>query len=597
MKRVLKRIGSIALAAVIGFSLAACPTPGGGPGGGPSGGNTGGKTPEITRYVLDIRDISDDWDIVGVGKDGSSLFLKLNEITGAPIQAYFKPEKDSDDGLSFFFKENGLPNLMIGGGNIVYFGNFNGYKFDYGVIKPDNTIEYRFDNQTDINWDTATASAIQERLAQGRPIQIIPASGGRYIWDIFNLDKVKEWSWLDAASYCLDVTGAILGVASCVTAWTNPASAIGCGIFVASQGVSIAVEAAWKDYGEMETANDVQQTLISGLGCAGVIGGDLTALVDCASVLAGGASIIKGLVEDTVEQKGSQVKEAITTIEKRTEWVYVTGVTLDRTEVSLTVGQSTKLNKNIVPSNANKSHVTNFHSSNTNAAWVTNDGFVTAKAEGVAIIQVFVDAVGFDGKNHTYSADCIVTVTAAPTGPTVPTAPTHPIGSTGPGGGIVFYYNAAGFTMTDNGQVCHYLEAAPNDMPSSLKWATGSVSLVSTGTTIGAGRKNTALILDNINDAHAAKACKDYTGGGKTDWFLPSKDELNELYKNRSVVGNMDEGTGDWYHDSFVMYWSSSQAWSESIVWVQNFVNGNQISNANSAHTYDPYLVRAIRAF
>ena len=560
MKRVLKRICSIALAAVIGFSLAACPTPGGGPGGDPSGGNTGGKTPEITRYVLDIRDISDDWDIVGVGKDGSSLFLKLNETTGAPIQAYFKPEKDSDDGLSFFFKENGLPNLMIGGGNIVYFGNFNGYKFDYGVIKPDNTIEYRFDNQTDINWDTATASAIQERLAQGRPIQIIPASGGRYIWDIFNLDKVKEWSWLEAASYCLDVTGAILGVASCVTAWTNPASAIGCGIFVASQGVSIAVEAAWKDYGEMETANDVQQTLISGLGCAGVIGGDLTALVDCASVLAGGASIIKGLVEDTVEQKGSQVKEAITTIEKRTEWVYVTGVTLDRTEVSLTVGQSTKLNKNIVPSNANKSHVTNFHSSNTNAAWVTNDGFVTAKAEGVAIIQVFVDAVGSDGKNHTYSADCVVFVTAAPTEPTNPPITLiYAIGDTGPGGGKIFYTSATGFTMTDNGQVCHYLEAAPytymdNDRMVSLMGSEYNTYL-NTGTAIGTGRKNTTLILALDANARAAKGCKNCTVGDKTDWFLPSLDELSELSKNRSVVLNAFQFD----------IWSSSQ-WGDGTI-------------------------------
>jgi hypothetical protein len=34
-----------------------------------------------------------------------------------------------------------------------------------------------------------------------------------------------------------------------------------------------------------------------------------------------------------------------------------------------------------------------------------------------------------------------------------------PVGTSGPGGGIIFYYSAAGFTS--NGATCHYLEAAP----------------------------------------------------------------------------------------------------------------------------------------
>jgi hypothetical protein len=162
------------------------------------------------------------------------------------------------------------------------------------------------------------------------------------------------------------------------------------------------------------------------------------------------------------------------------------------------------------------------------------------------------------------------------------------LGSTGPGGGKIFYRLEAGFTMTDNSQVYHYLEAAPADMSSFLAWASSgftSTNISGTEEAIGTGRKNTALILATDVNAPAAKACKDYSNGGKTDWFLPSKDELNQLYVNRASVGNMET----------VNYWSSSQKSNNGYAWAHNFYTGDQDSVVN--YKTNTYRVRAVRAF
>ena len=173
---------------------------------------------------------------------------------------------------------------------------------------------------------------------------------------------------------------------------------------------------------------------------------------------------------------------------------------------------------------------------------------------------------------------------------------TYNIGDTGPGGGIIFYIDQNGFTVEGyssfgNSYVAHYLEAAPAnwngvDDP-QLTWALTQQAVPgdATAQTIGAGRKNTALILAQDTNAPAAKACDDYSNNGKADWFLPSKDELNALYTNRSYVGNLATCYYCWY-------WSSSEDTSDS-AWYQYVGNGGQ-------YYLTKYLagrVRAVRAF
>jgi len=113
-----------------------------------------------------------------------------------------------------------------------------------------------------------------------------------------------------------------------------------------------------------------------------------------------------------------------------------------------------------------------------------------------------------------------------------------------------------GFMMTDNNQVCHYLEAAATDMV-GLAWATSDfargTNIAGLAGSIGSGRKNTAIILDTDVNAPAAKACKDLTTGGKTDWFLPSEREMQELWDKRSSAD------GGFVTLMGPNYWSSTQ--------------------------------------
>ncbi len=80
----------------------------------------------------------------------------------------------------------------------------------------------------------------------------------------------------------------------------------------------------------------------------------------------------------------------------------------------------------------------------------------------------------------------------------------------------------------------------------------------------------------------AKKACDDLSEHDCSDWYLPSKEELNQLYLNRSAVGGF----------SGVGYWSSTQ--NDAInAWTQIFDDGNQSIN----YVYFRLCVRAVRAF
>ena len=164
--------------------------------------------------------------------------------------------------------------------------------------------------------------------------------------------------------------------------------------------------------------------------------------------------------------------------------------------------------------------------------------------------------------------------------------PVYNLGDTGPGGGKIFYRNGTAF-----GTNWYYLEAAANNMATILNWASaGKINTLLTGTfgtAIGTGKANTVLILQagNDPDAPAAKACVDYRGpNNKDDWFLPSKDELNEMYTARTLLSIPSSG----------FFWSSSQD-TAGYAWGHYFLNGNQGSYNKDNNTVN--RVRAVRAF
>jgi uncharacterized repeat protein (TIGR02543 family) len=156
------------------------------------------------------------------------------------------------------------------------------------------------------------------------------------------------------------------------------------------------------------------------------------------------------------------------------------------------------------------------------------------------------------------------------------------VSNTGPGGGKIFYVSSEGFGP-DN--AWHYLEAAPSDISGKMNFGSLGTWTTAQATAIGTGSANTSQILSANQNASAAKACADYTNNGKSDWFLPSKSELNQLYTNRTWVGSFKSD----------FYWSSS-VHGNGTAWVQSFSSGNQdyrIAYASNVL----YYVRPIRAF
>ncbi len=107
-----------------------------------------------------------------------------------------------------------------------------------------------------------------------------------------------------------------------------------------------------------------------------------------------------------------------------------------------------------------------------------------------------------------------------------------------------------------------------------------------TSSNIGQGNVNTANIVGQIGAGnYAAETCVNLVLGGYSDWFLPSKDELNEMYTNLHL-----NGLGSFANAS---YWSSTETTTSTVVWYQKFDTG-QIGQGGSEQLF---YVRASREF
>jgi hypothetical protein len=164
------------------------------------------------------------------------------------------------------------------------------------------------------------------------------------------------------------------------------------------------------------------------------------------------------------------------------------------------------------------------------------------------------------------------------------------VGQTGPGGGIVFFSkgNATGGWQ--------YLETATSDQSTGIIWGCGGISIPGTQPTVGSGETNTSLIVAGCNEASfAAKICNDLVSGGQTDWFLPSRDELNLVYRNLIL-----NGQGNFNNSN--LYWSSSElqgsgspgAWASALYITYGALTSGGDSSSGK---FNNFSVRAIRAF
>lgn len=183
---------------------------------------------------------------------------------------------------------------------------------------------------------------------------------------------------------------------------------------------------------------------------------------------------------------------------------------------------------------------------------------------------------------------------------------TSPFGEIGPGGGLIFL-RSGGRTY----------EMAPNDWNPAIEGPNGSGAVwcgenasVVTGNGVGTGAANTTAMLARCTSG-AANVARAYNGGGFTDWYLPSKDELNAMCNFSRVVVPADltvpcnggdqlygrTQNPDFENSPFGFarggYWSSSQPGGVPLdEWGQSLANG-------SGGTWARYalVVRPIRSY
>ena len=198
-------------------------------------------------------------------------------------------------------------------------------------------------------------------------------------------------------------------------------------------------------------------------------------------------------------------------------------------------------------------------------------------------------------------------------------------GNTGPGGGIIIYVNAGGFNCGPTAAAtCRYLEMAPASWSAGDRlssWAVAGKTSTSVNpangitadatangsiTGIGLGYINSLNIVAQGNDAtSAAGAARSYTGGGKTDWFLPDLAELTQICKYISGQQGTPDSTKCLGIPNFTSvlgvsaasYWSSSEK-DSSNAWYLNMMDTySQTYYTINNSKGNTYSVRPIRSF
>jgi len=164
------------------------------------------------------------------------------------------------------------------------------------------------------------------------------------------------------------------------------------------------------------------------------------------------------------------------------------------------------------------------------------------------------------------------------------------------GGGVVFWVDQTG----NHGLICSMI-----DNSTGLIWTTAAYQ--STTVPGGAlsdwdGQANTTAIVAQAGagTTYAAGLCDVYTNvdygtGVYSDWYLPSRGELNDLWNNIKAVQKALDSDGNPATTAIEKdyYWSSSECNSNNAWYFNGFYGGNTDYYNKSNTIY----VRAVRAF
>lgn len=156
------------------------------------------------------------------------------------------------------------------------------------------------------------------------------------------------------------------------------------------------------------------------------------------------------------------------------------------------------------------------------------------------------------------------------------------IGTTGPGGGIVYYdqgYYAGGW---------RYLEVSATDMPMA-KWGKSGITVHANEFLVGEGYRNNQRLLDSClipGETIAAEHCANYVSNGYSDWHMPSLGDYRKMHENLYI-----KGMGN-FNDSY-SYWTANEG-CNSITGVWFHFSFNQDGSVNRSNSKPS---RAVRRF
>lgn len=124
----------------------------------------------------------------------------------------------------------------------------------------------------------------------------------------------------------------------------------------------------------------------------------------------------------------------------------------------------------------------------------------------------------------------------------------------------------------DAGTYAIIMAGLDGQSPTTLQWKTTNTGNPNT-VSLNNGLANTqAMIAAGIASHPAAEFCVNYDGGTFTDWYLPSKDELNLAWVNRTSLADLAMPAE--------YFWSSSQHPDQKYAWRQ--YTGSQIEGSKT---------------
>jgi len=221
------------------------------------------------------------------------------------------------------------------------------------------------------------------------------------------------------------------------------------------------------------------------------------------------------------------------------------------------------------PPSSSRAGTITFSSSNTEVATVNaTTGLVHIEGLGNTVLAANIGGTGqYSGATSTVT---LTVNTACAAGGLCS------VGDTGPGGGVVFY--DAGSNLSWG----RYLEAAPSDLSTVMAWCNDVSSIVgANGYVVGTGNANT-VAMDTACTSGAGQSAADYTNNGYSDWYLPSLNELTEMFDRRVAIGGFTTAS----------YWSSSEENGEFAKRL-GFPDGGMSGHVK----YQGFRVRPVRAF